>query len=89
MEIQSNGSDQGQLIAELAALRAENEKLKAKAEARLTHGFKVSPKGGVSIYGFGRFPITLYREQITRLAKIMPELLAFVEANSDSLKFKE
>ena len=86
VQSQANGSAMAELIARL---QAENAALKAKAEARLTHGFKVSEKGAVSIYGFGKFSITLYRSQIERLTKIWPELLAFVEAHAGQLKSKD
>jgi hypothetical protein len=53
--------------AELERLRAENERLK-KAASR-GGSIRVSEKGGVSIYGLGRFPVTLYKEQWTRPAR--------------------
>jgi hypothetical protein len=49
----------------------------------------VGAKGGVSVYGLGRFPVTLYREQWERLAASMPEILAFIQANAARLKVKE
>ena len=53
------------LKAELERLKAENERLKGE-RARST-GLKVSEKGGVSVYGLGRFPVTLYKEQWVKL----------------------
>ena len=50
--------------------------------------FKVSEKGGVSVYGLGRFPVTLYYEQWTRLLDAGEDLRAFLEANKSSLKLK-
>ncbi len=65
----------------------------AELEDRLTKGsalsFKVSEKGGVSVYGLGRFPVTLYFEQWNKLLSHIDELRAFMEANRSKLKFKE
>lgn len=55
------------LAQELARLRAENEALKAKAAARNVVTAKVSAKGGISIYGLGRFPFTAYASQMEKL----------------------
>jgi hypothetical protein len=49
---------------------------------------KVSDKGGVSVYGLGRFPVTLYYEQWTRLLDHSEELRTFLESNKDKLKLK-
>jgi hypothetical protein len=51
--------------------------------------FRVSEKGGVSVYGLGRFPVTLYYEQWTRLLDAAPELKAFIEENKSKLKLKQ
>ena len=51
--------------------------------------FRVSEKGGVSVYGLGRFPVTLYYEQWTRLLGAAAELKAFIEENKGKLKLKE
>lgn len=75
------------LQAQIAALTAENNKLKSHTTSnRLS--FRVSEKGACSVYGLGRFPVTLYREQWERLAAAMPELKAFIEANTDKLTVK-
>ena len=83
--------------AELAAMRAEMERLKAdnlrlKESARKTSvqrlTCKISEKGGLSVYGLGRFPVTLYREQWARLAAFMPEIQAFIADHVDQLKVK-
>lgn len=74
---------------ELAALKAENEKLRAKVERKQTISMKVSEKGGLSVYGLGRFPVTLYRQQWERLIGVVPEITAFIAANAKSLKVKE
>lgn len=74
--------------AELARLRAENEALK-KASKPGTVSFKVSEKGGVSVYGMGRFPVTLYVEQWETLLSRADDLRAFIDANRGQLKKKE
>ena len=78
------------LQAELAKVRAENEALKAKAMSRQTITFKVSAeKGCLSVYGLGRFPVTLYGGQWLRLAKAIPDLVQFIEDNRDSMSWKD
>ena len=73
--------------AELARLRAENERLRRTASSRgMT--IKVSEKGGVSVYGLGRFPVTLYKEQWLKLLDLADELRAFIAANDSALKAK-
>lgn len=52
-------------------------------------GFRVSEKGGVSVYGLGRFPVTLYYEQWTRLLDAAPDLKTFLEENKSKLKLKQ
>ena len=74
------------LKAELERLRAENERLK-KGSARGT-SLKVSDKGGVSVYGLGRFPVTLYKEQWTKLLDMADEIRAFIKDNESKLKSK-
>ena len=73
--------------AELARLRAENERLKQGGRGKLA--MKVSEKGALSVYGMGRFPVTLYKEQWLRLLSMTEEIKAFIEANQASLKSKE
>jgi hypothetical protein len=73
--------------AELERLRAENERLKKSPRGNL--GMKVSEKGALSVYGMGRFPVTLYKEQWLKLLAMGDEIKAFIEANNDSLKTKE
>jgi hypothetical protein len=77
---------------ELAKLRRENEALKAqvaqKSGAREI-SFKVSEKGAVSVYGLGRFPVTLYKEQWERLLGRADEIKKFIVDNQDKLKLKE
>jgi hypothetical protein len=74
------------LKAELERLRSENERLKS-ARARGV-GLKVSEKGGVSVYGLGRFPVTLYKEQWTKLLDMAEEIRAFIKEHESSLKSK-
>ena len=73
--------------AELARLRAENESLKKGKEKGLT--LKIGEKGGLSVYGLGRFPVTLYKEQWIRLLDMNDEIRAYIAANSDRMKTKE
>jgi hypothetical protein len=73
--------------SELARLRAENETLKVRAR-RGTY-LKVSEKGGVSVYGLGRFPVTLYQEQWLKLLDMADEIRTFIRENAAQLKTKE
>lgn len=50
--------------------------------------FRVGEKGGVSVYGLGRFPVTLYYEQWTRLLDAVGDLRVFLEENKGKLKLK-
>jgi len=72
--------------AEIERLRAENERLKRTASRGIT--FKVSGKGGVSVYGLGRFPVTLYKEQWEKLLDMAGELRAFIREHAAALKTK-
>lgn len=75
--------------AELARLKAENEALKAKKSGGGTLSMKVSEKGALSIYGMGRFPVTLYKEQWTKLLGITEDIKKFMKDNDHLLKTKE
>jgi len=75
------------LRAELEKLRAENESLKKRSEKGLS--LKVSQKGAVSVYGLGRFPVTLYKEQWERLLDMADEIRSFIQENMAKLKLKE
>ena len=79
------GTDE--LQAELDKLRAENEALK-KSTQRAGGTIRVSEKGGVSVYGMGRFPVTLYKEQWLRLLDMAEEIRTFIKNNEDKLKTK-
>jgi hypothetical protein len=72
---------------ELERLRKENEALKKGASSNIR--MKVSEKGAVSIYGMGRFPVTLYKEQWLKLLDISTEIRAFIAANEAQLKKKD
>lgn len=74
---------------ELARLRAENESLKSQKRTAGTLAFKVSDKGAVSVYGLGRFPVTLYQEQWDKLLAQSEELRRFIDENRSHLKKKE
>jgi hypothetical protein len=75
------------LKAEIERLRAENDKLKNKGVRGLS--LKVSEKGGLSLYGVGRFPVTLYKEQWRRVLDMALEIEAFIKENESALKSKE
>lgn len=76
------------LHAELARLKAENEALKQTRRSGSV-SLKVSEKGAVSVYGLGRFPVTLYKEQWEKLLNMGDEIKAFIVENKDRLKTKE
>jgi len=71
---------------ELERLRSENAALKKGAATGIT--MKVSEKGGLSVYGMGRFPITLYKEQWLKLLDMSDVIRAFIAANEGTLKVK-
>lgn len=73
---------------ELLARIAELEKQSGSKKSG-TLEFRVGEKGGVSVYGLGRFPVTLYYEQWVRLLDASGELRAFLEANKSRLKLKD
>jgi hypothetical protein len=86
----SNGREamnESEMHAELERLRAENAQLKNKDKGGLS--LKVSEKGAVSLYGMGRFPVTLYKEQWLRVLASAPEIEAFIRENDSRLKTKE
>jgi hypothetical protein len=74
------------LQKELERLRAENEALKAKM-TRAT-SIKVSEKGAVSVYGLGRFPVTLYKEQWLKLLGMADDIKKFIAENNARLRVK-
>jgi hypothetical protein len=72
---------------ELERLRRENEALKKSTSSNVR--MKVSEKGAVSVYGMGRFPVTLYKEQWLKLLDMSAEIRAFIAANEAQLKTKD
>jgi hypothetical protein len=76
-----------EMKAELERLRSENSALKKGAATGIT--MKVSEKGGLSVYGMGRFPITLYKEQWLKLMDMSDAMRAFIAANDSLLKTKD
>jgi hypothetical protein len=79
--------NEAEMQAELERLRDENAKLKKQDAGGLS--LKVSEKGGVSLYGLGRFPVTLYKEQWLRLLADAHTIKAFIHENESRLKTKE
>ncbi len=75
------------LKAELERLRAENALLKKGTTPAIR--MKISEKGGVSVYGLGRFPVTLYKEQWLKLLDMSDDIRAFIAANEGQLKAKQ
>ncbi len=79
--------NQEALLAEIERLKAENENLKKPARGQLS--LKVSEKGALSVYGMGRFPVTLYREQWEKLLSMSDQIKEFIAQNDATLKKKE
>jgi hypothetical protein len=75
------------LEEKLARLEAENQTLKSKRTGQLS--LKVSEKGGLSVYGLGRFPVTLYKEQWVKLLGFADEIKKFLKENDHLLKAKD
>jgi hypothetical protein len=73
--------------SEIERLRAENAALKAGATRGVS--LKVSEKGGLSVYGLGRFPVTLYKEQWMKLLDLSDEIKNFIKTHDAQLKTKE
>jgi hypothetical protein len=76
-----------EMKAELEKLKAENAALKARGTRGVS--LKVSEKGAVSVYGLGRFPVTLYMEQWLKLLDLGDDIRAFIRDNEGRLKKKE
>jgi len=84
------------LKSELEKLKQENEKLKKQAQAKVKNGdplsnglaLKVAEKGGLSVYGLNRFPITLYKDQWKSLLEVSTEILEYLESHNDQLAEK-
>ncbi|HWW83429.1 MAG TPA: hypothetical protein VNZ26_07495 [Vicinamibacterales bacterium] len=75
-----------EMKAELERLKNENERLKNQRNRGVS--MRLSEKGGVSVYGLGRFPVTLYKEQWSRLLDLADEIRAFIRENESKLKTK-
>jgi hypothetical protein len=80
-------AEDASLQSELERLKAENAALKAQATRGIS--IKVSEKGGVSVYGLGRFPVTLYKEQWTKLLDLASDIRTFIKEHEAELKAKE
>jgi hypothetical protein len=80
-------ADEDHLKAELERLRKENAALKKGASTNVR--MKVSEKGALSVYGMGRFPVTLYKEQWLKLLDMADDIRAFIAANESTLKEKD
>jgi hypothetical protein len=82
-----NMSNENDDKSELERLRAENAALKKTSAKGLS--MKVSEKGGLSVYGLGRFPVTLYKEQWNKLLDMTEDIRTFIKSNDAQLKTKE
>lgn len=78
---------QAEMLAIIQRLQAENEALRKAKQGKLT--LKVSEKGAVSLYGMGRWPVTLYRTQWERLIQEVDQIKAFINVNAHLLAKKE
>jgi hypothetical protein len=76
-----------EMKAELERLRSENAALKKRTSSAVR--MKVSEKGAVSVYGMGRFPVTLYKEQWLKLLDMSSDIRAFIAENEAQLKAKD
>ena len=76
-----------ELRAELERLKAENESLRNRRSGALS--MKVSEKGGLSVYGLGRFPVTLYQEQWLKLLDLGDQIRAFIGEHQSQLKKRD
>ncbi len=74
------------LAGEVARLKEENERLKLRQSRAIS--MKVSEKGALSVYGLGRFPVTLYKEQWTKLLDMADDIRTFLKENDSRLKAK-
>jgi hypothetical protein len=80
-------ADEDALKAELERLRAENASLRSRSSKGLS--LRVSGKGAVSVYGLGRFPVTLYKEQWVKLLDLGDDIRTFIHEHEAELKAKE
>lgn len=89
MQTQLNEMSQADMITVFLALQAENAKLKASKGNGSSLSCKVSVKGALSVYGFGRWPVTLYKSQWARLWANREMIEAALAANDHLLASKE
>jgi hypothetical protein len=80
-------STEEELLAEVERLKKENESLKSRTSKGIS--LKVSEKGGVSVYGMGRFPVTLYKEQWLKLLDMNEDIRRFIQENDAKLKARD
>ena len=85
-DLKKNAADLATLQEQIATLKAELKEKKKNTPRALS--MKVSQKGALSVYGLGRFPVTLYPTQFTRLLSIKEEIETFIEDNKDSFSYK-
>jgi regulator of replication initiation timing len=85
-EIEDLKAEIENLKAEKERLRMENEALKKSTTTKIS--MKVSQKGALSVYGLGRFPVTLYKEQWFRLLEKAEDIRTFIKENDSELKGK-
>jgi hypothetical protein len=86
LRVKGGPMSEDDIKAEVARLKEENERLKARQSRAVS--LKVSEKGGLSVYGLGRFPVTLYKEQWTKLLDMTDDIRAFLKENDSRLKSK-
>jgi len=84
-DLKKNQDDLATLQEQIATLKAELKEKKKNTPRALS--MKVSQKGALSVYGLGRFPVTLYPTQFTRLLSIKEEIETFIEDNKDSFSY--
>ena len=77
------------MVKKLENLTADNEAMRKSLLSKNKITARVSQKGAVSLYGLGRFPVTLYKEQWIKVNTFMPDLMTFIEVNNDLLSVKE
>ncbi len=80
-------SKEDEMMAEIERLRSQVEAFKKTTSKGLS--LRISEKGGLSVYGLGRFPVTLYKEQWLRLLDMADAIRAFIDSNQSNLKSKE
>jgi ribosome-interacting GTPase 1 len=85
-DLKKNQNEVTDLQDQIAALKAELKEKKKNTPRALS--LKVSQKGAVSVYGLGRFPVTLYPAQMARLLSIKEEIETFIEDNKASFSYK-